>query len=260
MPHHSEPWPTGTPCWADLAVPDAAAAAELYGSIFGWTMHEFGEEFGNYRMALVDGHAAAGIGTSQPGTPPAWTTYVASDDAAASARAVADRDGAVLLEPMHMPGIGTIAVVADPTGAVFGLYQAGGQIGAEVVNQPGALVWTDTYVTDPEAARAFYGPLFGWIFEDVEGADHGYTTYRTTGDTMGGLGGLGQFPPGTPSHWMPYLGVLDTDAAVTAFAAAGGTTLLPAFDSPFGRMATVIDPWGATLTVISVPGQGDQAT
>ncbi len=255
MPFRTDPWPTGTPCWADLAVPDPAAAADLYSSVFGWAVVDQGEDSGHYRMASIDGHAVAGIGTNQSG-PPAWTVYVASEDAVAGARAVTDHGGAVVLEPMSMPGVGTMAFVTDPPEAFFGIYQAGGHIGSGVYNQAGALVWTDTNVSDIEASRAFYAAVFGWTFDDVPGASEGYVTYKLGGDALGGLGGLGNFPPGTPSHWLPYLGTREADAAVAQFTAAGGTVLMPASETPFGRMAVVADPWGATVSLISVPGEG----
>ncbi len=262
MPFRSEPWPPGTPCWIDLAVPDPAAAAQLYGSIFGWSVVDSGPDFGNYQMASVADHGAAGIGPAQPGSPNVWTVYVATADVAATSASVTEHGGTVVVDPIDVPGMGIFSVVADPTGAVFGLWQANGHIGCSVVNQSGAFVWSDTYVGDVQRARAFYTAVFGWSYEDVADLGSTYATYRVAaeGDSVGGLSGTGNLPVGTPAHWMPYLGVNDADDAAAAFTAAGGTVLAGPFDSPFGRMATISDPWGARISIISTPAEDPAAT
>ncbi len=75
-------WPAGTPCWVDLGVDDIARASTFYTSLFGWDIQAGPPEAGGYAMCLKDDRAVAGIGPKQgpPGTPAAWTTYLASDD------------------------------------------------------------------------------------------------------------------------------------------------------------------------------------
>jgi predicted enzyme related to lactoylglutathione lyase len=155
-------------------------------------------------------------------------------------------------------------VAADPAGAVFGVWQHGVHIGAGVVNEPGGLAWEDLRSTDPAAATAFYGSVFGWRTTPLELAGPDYGTFALPGDEapMGGIGGLMGAPAGTPSHWLVYFAVADVDAAVAAAESAGGGVLTPPFDSPYGRMATLQDPAGAVFMLsrsdpAAQPDRGD---
>jgi hypothetical protein len=261
MPTRSEPWPAGTPCWADLASPDVAAAQAFYGPLLGWTFEESGAEYGGYVMARTDGHDAAGIGPLQdPTQPPAWTLYFASEDADATATAVQQAGGTVLVEAFDVPAKGRMAIAADPSGAAFGIWQAGGSIGAEIVNTPGSLVWEDLRSTQPDAAAAFYQAVFAHRVTPMPEAGPDYGTFALgdggLADAMGGIGGMMGAPEGTPSHWLVYFGVADTDAAVAETTPLGGTVLAPAFDTPYGRMAAMRDPAGAVFWVVQTAPEG----
>jgi predicted enzyme related to lactoylglutathione lyase len=246
-------WPAGIPCWADLSVPDVDAAVAFYESVLGWTATDSGEEYGGYRIASVRDAAAAGIGPQMAeGFPVAWTLYLATDDADAAAAAVTAHGGTLLMPPGDVGPMGRMAIAADPSGAVFGLWQAGQMIGASLVNEPGGLVWEDLRSTDPAAAQEFYRAVFGYRYEPVEMAGPDYGTFSLPDERapLGGMGGMMGSPDGTPSHWLVYFGVESTDAAVAAAEAAGGKVVMPAMDSPYGRVAAVADPVGATFCVI----------
>ncbi len=250
-------WPHGVPCWADLMVPDIPAASRFYESVLGWTVPEPDEEWGGYVVAHVDGAACAGIGPEQPGARTAWTLYLASDDADATVAQVEAAGGTVVAPPMDVGPLGRMALATDPAGAMFGLWQAGTMIGSSLVNAPGGLTWEDLRSTAPGSAQAFYGEVFGYDLGDVPMAPEDYKTFALRGEQapLGGMGGLMGLPEGTPSHWLVYFAVADTDAAVTAVEAGGGSVLAPAFDSPFGRMACVRDPYGAVFMVMTNTGQ-----
>lgn len=139
MPTRTNPWPTGTPCWVDLSVPDLAAAKEFYGAVFGWSFVDSGAEFGHYQICQVGGRAAAAIAPCQSeGQPTVWTVYVASDDADGTAKLIGENGGTVLAEPMDIPGSGRMCIAQDPLGAAFGVWQAAGTHGAEVYAEPGS--------------------------------------------------------------------------------------------------------------------------
>ncbi|WP_380165549.1 VOC family protein [Jannaschia sp. R86511] len=250
MSTRSEPWPAGTPCWVDYGAGDVDAAVSFYREVLGWTPQTAGPEFGGYVMCQVRGHDAAGIGPgTTPGVPPAWVTYLATTDADATAAAVTEAGGMVLAEPFEVMGLGRMAVVADPQGAVFGLWQALGHIGSSVVNEPGALTWNEAALPDPAAGRRFYGQVFGYRYDHVAGAGEDYVTFSTDGErALGGLGG----PPaeGVPPHWLTYFAVADTDTTVAAARQRGASVEAGPFDTEFGRMATLTDPWGATFAVM----------
>jgi len=254
MTVRTEPWPAGTPCWVDISVPDLPAATAFYSAVLGWEFTNAGEEYGNYHMARTGGHAAAGMGPiMQEGQPTVWTVHVASDDADATAKLVTEHGGNLMFDPMDVPGNGRMCVALDPDGGAFGIWQADGMIGAEIVNEPGSLTWTDARLTDVDAGKAFYSAVFGYTYEPVPGAPGDYGTIQLNGRTVGGMGGMMGAPQGTPAHWVPYFSVADVDAAVAAAGQGGGRVLMPAEDTPFGRMGIVTDPFGASFAVHQAP-------
>ena len=126
---------------------------------------ENAEQTGGYRLAMKDGRPAAGMMPQmQEGQPTAWTTYVSVEDAEATAAAVKEAGGTVIVEPMEVMDLGTMAVFADPAGAVFGVWQPGTFPGAGLVNEPGAIAWNELNTRDLAGAKEFYGAVFGWDF------------------------------------------------------------------------------------------------
>jgi predicted enzyme related to lactoylglutathione lyase len=255
MSIRTSPWPAGVPCWADLTVPDPAAAKAFYAGVVGWTFADSGDEYGGYVIAQVGEAAAAGIGPlPAPDLPSAWTLYFASDDVDATAAAIPAAGGTVLLPPGDVGPLGRMCIAADPSGAVFGVWQAGVHIGASVTNEPGGLLWEDLRSTDPAAACAFYSAVFGHLTAPFEMAGPDYSTFSRPGEDgpLGGIGGMmGQ--EGIPSHWLVYFQVADADAAVAAVDGLGGTVLAPPFDTSFGRMAALTDPAGAVFWIAQPP-------
>lgn len=252
MTFRDSPWPDGTPCWADFMSPDPARAKAFYGSLFGWEFDEAGPEYGNYLTARLDGRAVAGLGglpPGQEGMPALWTTHLAVSEMDDKIADLGAAGGQVVLPPMQVGDQGTMAVAADPTGAVFGLWQAGAHIGAEVANVPGALTWNQCMTVDVPAAKAFYANVFGYTFDDLSGPDFSYFTLAVNGAVVGGLGG----PPfdGGPSHWDCVFAVADADASVARLTNAGGVVLSPAADTPYGRMAAVADDQGAAFQLVA---------
>lgn len=254
MSTRTSPWPDGVPCWADVSATDVRASGAFYTAVLGWEVPEPDEQWGGYVTAEVDGQMVAGIGPVQGGAPPSWTVYLATDDVDGVVDRASERGGIVLAPVMDVGPLGRMAVLADPSGAPFGLWQAGTMVGAGRVNEPGSLTWEDLRSTDPQSARAFYGALFDYEYDAVEMAGPDYATFRLRSEQapLGGMGPMMGSPDGTPSHWLVYFGVADTDAAVTAAEAAGGSVLEPATDTPFGRMAWLADPDGAAFTVMSM--------
>jgi uncharacterized protein len=251
MPTRDDPWPTGSPCWIDLSVPDLPGGVAFYRDVLGWELIDSGEEFGHYHIAQVQGRAVAGVGpVMAEGQPAAWTLYFATEDADATAKLVTEHGGALYAGPMDIPGSGRMAVVADPGGAVFGVWQPMGMIGAGIVNESGAMIWEDGRQPDPASARQFYGDVLGWTYDRVEGLPEEFD-YRTfslgDGRPLGGLGPMMGAPEGTPPHWLVFFAVDDVDATLGRVTSGGGTGLSGPEDSPFGRMATVADPFGAVF-------------
>lgn len=57
-------------------------------------------------------------------------------------------------------------------------------------------------------------------------------------------------PPGTPAHWVAYFAVADADVAVATARSGGAVLLAEPWDTPFGRMAFITDPQGASFAVV----------
>ena len=248
----------GTPSWIDLSTTDPDAARAFYGAVFGWSFEvNPTDQGGEYIMARKGEHAAAGMMQQQPeqaamGIPPMWNTYVTVDDVAAAVGRVEGAGGSVMMPPMPVMDAGTMAVVVDPTGAVVCMWQPNEHIGAEVINEHGALCWNEVMTNDVPAAATFYGELFGWAGQDQDMGEFGtYTVFMLGEDPVAGGTGL---PPveGIPPHWGIVFAVDDCDAALAAVTDAGGTVMAGPFDMEIGRTAACADPQGAAFQLMQM--------
>ena len=250
MPTRDTAWPDGTPCWVDYGAADLDAAKSFYADLLSWEFTGGEPEFGGYLTANVKGLQAAGMGPQQdPDDPPRWTTYFATDDAAAAVTRITDAGGTVVVEPMEVGPMGTMVIALDPQGNPFGLWQAGMHTGVRIHNEPGALAWNEAAVDDPGAARAFYSAVFGFTFDEMPDSG-GYSTFKTDANP---LGGLGAHQPGSPKGWTTCFSVSSTDDSIAKIEAAGGKVTMAPMDTEFGRFAVVEDPWGAPFTVMQDP-------
>ena len=253
------PRPQGHPSWFDLMSPDVERAAAFYERVFGWSYDRSGPELGHYHTGLVDGRAAAGIGQIPEGAamPSAWTVYFAADDADAMARRAQELGGAVLQGPFDVGEAGRMAVVRDPTGAAFGLWQGKEHHGAGIAQTHGAMAWCEVHTPDAEAARAFYGALLGADTTPMEGAPVAYHTIDKDGAPHGGIQGMDEDGAGPP-RWLTYFLVDDADAAAAAIEEAGGALSGTPFDSPHGRIVFATDPFGAAFGLVQPPAAMDR--
>lgn len=206
--------------------------------------------FGGYSQATLRGRTVVGLGpVLDEKTPVAWTTYLAADDADAVAAAVAAAVGSVLVPPMAIGEEGRMVVAADPTGAFFGLWEAGKHTGSQLVNEPGTVVWNELVSPDLARARSFYTAALGveWGEEDT-GEATPYPLLKAGGRSVGGA----TTPqPGSPPHWRVYFEVADTEATVARVTELGGRAFTGAVPTPQGPMATFADPQGGVFSVIA---------
>ncbi|WP_412079266.1 VOC family protein [Streptomyces xanthophaeus] len=254
------PYKPGTPCWIDLMVPDQQAALDFYCDLFGWQGEVGPAEQGGYSVCTLKGKPVAGImkamnpdGTvPDPMPPTVWTTYLATDSIDSTLKAVTDAGGTVMMPAMDVMELGRMAVITDPTGAVVGLWEAGSFDGAGIVNEHGALIWSELSTGDVPAAAAFYSAVLPvtTTASKMPGGE-GYTEFLVAGRAVGGMMNLDQLPPGTPPNWLAYFHVDDVDSIQAAATRAGGNVLAPAFDMAAGRMAVLADPQGAPFAVIT---------
>ncbi|HZJ09046.1 MAG TPA: VOC family protein [Trueperaceae bacterium] len=241
----------GQPCWIDLVTRDARAAARFYGAVLGWEFEVSGPEYGNYHLAKVGGRLAAGIGESDnEAFPSAWTVYFTADDIAAMT-AEATRLGATVMMPaMEIPGQGHMAILLDPTGAAFGLWQTIQHPGFQVRREPGAVSWFEVRTPDVEAAGRFYAALLGATVATEEGTGSVFLTHGDDGGSIGGIERLSGDEPGARPHWATYFTVGDIEQALAAVTANGGKMVRAAHESPHGQLATASDPYGAHFSLV----------
>jgi hypothetical protein len=264
----------GVPCWVDTSQPDPEAAVDFYKGLFGWDFEDVMPpgSGGKYYLALLHGGAVAAVGSIPESAPPTamWDTYVWVDGADETTSKVRDAGGGVVKEPFDVMGAGRMAVVTDPEGAVFCVWQAAGHKGARVVNEPGALNFNVLHTRDADGAKSFYGSVFGWETLGLEGGAElwtlpGYGDYLERDDPdlrkrvaeVGGPAGfedvvasidpIADDQPDVPAHWSVTFAVADADATAKTAAALGGEVAVPPSDVPWARLTVITDPQGATF-------------
>ncbi|NLT56022.1 MAG: VOC family protein [Actinomycetales bacterium] len=253
------PWPQGTPAWAELMASDVTAATEFYAGVLGWEIAESDPDLGDYHLATVDGRPVAGIGPSSANTSlhAVWTTYLASDDLETTCSAIVRHGGDVVMRPMSMGHDGRMALAIDPTGAAFGLWQAGQHLGSSITGRPGAMVWNECRTWDPEVARAFYAEVFGCTYTMYTGRrDIAFIDGEVPGSAVGAIGQVDPAAPRwVPPHWMIYFQVDDAMATTEEAAKRGAEVIHAGRDTPIGRIAIFRDPQGAPFSVVEPCGR-----
>ncbi|CAM5612207.1 VOC family protein [Streptomyces griseomycini] len=240
---------TGGPCWVELGTSDLESAQRFYTRLFGWRPDtDPRREAGGYTVARLGGAAVAGLAPLyQPSQPVAWNVSFAVADADAAVRAVASAGGTVLLGPVDVFDAGRFAVAADPSGAVFQLWQADAFPGAGLFDAPGSLGWAELLTRAPREAAAFYTTVLGWSVDP----SLRYPRWGVDGADFGGMVVMDdKFPHEVPAHWLPYFAVEDVDDAALTTTRMEGNVLMEPTSLPDGpRIAVLRDPQGAMFGV-----------
>lgn len=240
---------TGGPCWAELGTTDLEAAKRFYTKLFGWRPEtDPRQRAGGYTIARIDDAPVAALTPLyQQGQPVAWNVSFAVRDADAAARQVTAAGGVALQGPADVFDAGRFAVAADPTGAVFQLWQGRLFPGAGLFNAPGSLGWVELLTREPGRAADFYTTVFGWSV----GASDRYPQWGIDGADFGGMVTMDdKFPHEVPAHWLPYFAVADVNTVAVDTTDGGGTVLMEPTSVPDGpRIAVLRDPQGAMFGV-----------
>ena len=260
-------YPDGVPSWVDTEQPDPRAAQDFYGRLLGWSFATVSPPDGPvYAIATMDeGRDVAGLADADGG-PAAWNTYIAVDDADATAARIWAAGGEVTVEPADVGEAGRIAICRDPAGAVFRLWQARRRPGAQKVNEPGSWNFSDLQTDRPQTV-AFYGDVFGWATEDLGFAtmvrrpgygDHLEATVdpdiqarqaevNAPPGFADAIAWVAPLPPGASPHWHVTFAVADRDATA-ATAQDLGAEVLSTANTAWTRTALIRDPQGAVFT------------
>jgi len=252
-------YPEGAPCWADLSTPDLKGALGFYGPLLGWTFDEPVAEMGHYTMARKHGKLVAGLAPIHPDMPgsdmpPAWSVYMWSNNVDDTAARIGDAGGKLLMPVMEIPGAGRMLFAFDSTGAGFGAWEPGNHRGSELHAEPGAICWAEVNSRDGAATDMFYKRVFGYAAQTQigDGGGFDYTVWKNGGEDLCGRLQMSspEWPEAVPAHWMLYFATEDIDAAVARIPELGGKVCHGPFDSPYGRIAIVEDPFGATFSLL----------
>jgi predicted enzyme related to lactoylglutathione lyase len=255
MTTHTQPKAPGTPTWIDLLTPDLDAARSFYHDVFDWEYDIGPPEYGGYTTARIGTRGVAGMVGPQPEAPPTpseWGLYFATNDIESDvARAVA-LGATVLNPPMVVGPFGSMATCADPTGAAFSFWQADNHIGTQITDEVGAASWYELYSPNAQQSRAFYTELLGATADAMPGGLEYYVLKH--GESM--IAAIMQIDPAWGAfrpQWITYFSVANADETVAAITKGGGKVLGNIDDSPFGRIAAVMDPAGATFKIVEMP-------
>jgi uncharacterized protein len=237
----------GVPSWVDIGTQDPSSGVRFYSELFGWEGQDMGEEAGHYTIVTKDGKQVAAISPAQDPGPPRWTTYINVDDVDEVARKAESAGGKVIVAPMDVMTAGRMAIFMDTTGAVIAAWQPGQHLGAQLVNEPGAFIWSELSSSDVAKSKAFYSAVFGWGW----GGGDDYPEAQVNGRT---IGGLMPRPPGMPAdvpdNWLVYFGAADVDADVKKATDLGASVIAGPADIPgTGRFAVLTDPQGAAFAL-----------
>lgn len=265
MPEFTQHLP-GTFSWPELATTDQNSAVAFYRALFGWDVDDMpigpGDRYSLFKLRGLE--VAAGY-TMRPdelkmGLPSHWNAYVTVANVDEATRRAQELGAKVLAPPFDVMDAGRMAVLQDPTGAVFEIWQAGRSIGAKLLGEPGALCWTELTTSDTNAAEKFYTAMFGWTPKhSAPGSPMPYTEFTVKGASQPSVGMMAKqphMPPEMPSFWMPYFLVTDVDASAAKARSLGGQIHFGPHDIPgTGRFAVIADPQGAAFSVFTPTAQ-----
>jgi len=246
----------GSFCWIELHTSDQNAAKNFYNALFGWDAHDSPmgpNDF--YTEFKLQGREAAAACTLRPehraeGVPPHWAIYIAVENADATAAKAQPLGGKILAPAFDVMDAGRMAIIEDPTGAKFCVWQANKNAGIRIAHIHGTLVWADLSTPDAKRASDFYSGLFGWQVAADPKDPSGYLHIRNGEHFIGGVPPATHRQPGAPAHWMPYFQVDDVDAAANKAKEMGAKLHLPPMSMEgVGRMSVIADPQGAAFSI-----------
>ncbi|HLK22126.1 MAG TPA: VOC family protein [Bryobacteraceae bacterium] len=242
-------------CWIELATSDQNGAKRFYSSLFGWEANDMpmGPDafYTIFRLQGKDCAAGYTIGVHEQGMPPHWNLYISVENADAAANQAASLGAKVIAAAFDVMDAGRMAVLEDPTGAVFIVWQPNRNAGIGIVNEPGAFCWADLSTPDPARAQKFYEALFGWEIAPGEGKGaNDYLHIKNAGRFIGGIQPSHMRNPHAPPHWLIYLNVAGVDASAAKAKQLGARFYVdPMNIEDVGRLAIMADPQGAVSAI-----------
>jgi predicted enzyme related to lactoylglutathione lyase len=231
--------------WHDHVSNDPEKAISFYSELLGWETEIFKTGDADYPMIKANGATHGGFGPSQGGAPSHWMGAIGVEDVDEAARKAEAAGASVVVPPTGIPDTGRFAVLTDPQGAAFSVYSSASEDSSP---SEGVFVWNELHTTDVDAAKAFYGELFGWSPNDQDMGDFTYTIFESGGEQRAGA--MPEPSGGLPPMWMTYIGTDDVDATCKRAEELGAQKHAGPDDIPgVGRFAVLSDPTGAVFAL-----------
>jgi len=257
MPHIQKNQP-GSFCWIELTTSDQNAAKKFYGALFGWAPDDLPigpDDF--YTIFRLEGQSAAAGYTLRPehkekGIPPHWMIYIAVESAERAVERASKAGGKVIEPAFDVMEAGRMAVLQDPTGAYFCVWQAKKNSGIGIAEVDGTLCWADLNTPDAARAARFYSDVFRWkITADTDDSPpSGYMHIQNGEEYIGGIPPVRPNNPRTPANWLAYFQVSNCDATAAKAKQLGARFYLePMTMENVGRFAIIADPQGAVFAI-----------
>ena len=242
----------GNFCWFELATSDQKAAKDFYSSAFGWEIDDqpMGpDQF--YTMLKVNGKNIGALFAMSKeemgsGIPPHWGLYISVANADETAKKAESLGGKIIMAPFDVMDVGRMAVIQDPTGAIFSIWQASKHLGASLIGETNSFCWWELNTKDTAKAKEFYTQLFGW----TTGGDPNYTEWKNGDKTIGGMMEIQPEWGPVPPNWLSYIQVNNCDESAAKIKELGGSVMMGPQDIPnMGHFAVVADPQRAVFAI-----------
>lgn len=241
-------FPSDRFCWFEYVSNDNAKAHGFFGELFNWTT----KSMGDYTMIAAGDHTIGGYMATPQGAPPHahWLAHLQVENAAATIAKITAAGGKQLKAPTPQGDLGTWAVVADPFGAAFALWQPARAEAAEYRGVAGTFCWNELYTDHPEKSVAFYEAIGKLRDKPMDMGPMGtYHVLESFGKSRAGI--MKSPMAGIPQHWMPYVQVANCDQTIAKAKKLGCEIKVAGMDTPgVGRFGVLIDPLGASLGVL----------
>ena len=252
-------YPQGTFSWSDVFSTDIEITKKFLLELFHWTSIDLPTSEGgpDYTMFFLDGkEVAGGSPTFIPNMPSFWSSYITVENVDEMASKAEKLGAKITMPPMDVFDAGRMSTIQDPTGAQVSLWQPKKRIGARIVNTVGSMCWNELYSADVEAAKSFYGSLFGWTFEITKEMGD-YTVIKNNGRNNGGVVQLTPEMKGFPPNWTVYFTVKNLDESMTKVKELGGKVHMH-MPISIGKIAMIADPTGAGMMLIEMSVTPDE--
>jgi len=239
--------------WYELMTPDPAAAEGFYSSVIGWDVEHSDISGTPYTVFSAAGNRVAGMMALPEGGHPAWLGHIGVDNIDDGLGQVTGAGGKIYHPASDIPNIGKFAVVADPQGAAFMLFQSTSVPGEpNDPHAPGQTGWHELYAIDYEKAFEFYSGLYGWVEAGIAnmGAMGNYQMFSVDGHVTGGMMNKPAMVPAP--GWLYYFNVASADEAVFRIEAGGGKVMHGPQEVPGNSwIVQALDPQGVLFAVVA---------